>query len=148
MTRTSIKVHNQAALVALIHQLEEIHGPHAALAEATRWTLAKEIDRLLATGVDPNVRLNKNMTPLMYAGIKKSSDRLLKVGTDPNAMDDEGCTPLIWFFKGLYRKHEAISRVKLLLSYSADLHISDHTGRMASDYASPKYDSDVLDLSK
>lgn len=141
-----MRQHNQVALVAFIHQLEKSRGPHVALAEATRWTLSKEIERLLAAGVDPNVRLEKNMTPLMYAGTKKSAESLLKAGADPNAKDDEGCTPLIWFFKGMYRKHEAISRVKLLLSYGADPHISDKTGSMALDYASSKYDSDVLDL--
>lgn len=146
MTRTSTKEYNHAALVALIRQLEETRGPAVALAEAARWTLTEEIDRLLAAGVDPNVRLDNNMTPLMYAGTKKSAERLLKAGADPNAADNEGCTPLIWFFKGLYRKHEAISRVKLYLSHGADSQVADQSGRVASDYASPKYDSDVLDL--
>jgi ankyrin repeat protein len=143
---TSMKEHNQAVLVALIHKLEETRGPHVALAEATRWTLLEEIDRLLAAGVDPNVRLEKNQTPLMYAGTRKSAERLLKAGAHPNATDEEGCTPLIWFFKGLYRKREAMSRVRLLLSHGADPHVVDHSGQTALDYATPKYDSDVLDL--
>lgn len=141
-----MKNSNQAALVELIHFAEKSRGPSVALAEAARWTLLEQIDRLLAAGVPADARLDKNATPLMCAGTKRSAQRLLKAGADPNAVDDEGCTPLIWFFKGLYKKNEALSRIKLLQQHGADLHAKDHAGKSALDYATPKYDAEVLAL--
>ena len=141
-----MKEHNQAALTMLVRELESKRGAGVALAEATRWTLLDEIDRLLASGIDPNVKVEGGLTPLMYAGTKKSAERLLKAGADPNASDDNGCTPLIWFFKAMFRKREAIARVKLYLSHGADPLIADDSRQTALDYAKPKYDSDVLDL--
>lgn len=145
---TAMTEQNRAALVALIRQLEAMRGPHVALAEAARWTLPEEIDRLLAAGVDPNARLENNLTPLMCAGTLKSAERLLIAGADPNASDDQGCTPLIWFFKGVSKKREAIRWVKVLISHGADPRVLDHTGNAALDYASPKYDADIVDLLK
>lgn len=138
-----MKSHNEAALRQLVRDLESKRGAGAALAEATRWNLPDEIDRLLDAGVEPDVVLENGMTPLMYAGKKASAERLLKAGANPNAVDDYGRTPMIWFFMGLYRKREAIARIKLYLTYGADLMIADNEGVTALDHAAQKYDDDV-----
>ena len=90
-----MKEHNQAALTSLVRELESKRGVGVALAEAARWTLPDEIDRLLASDVDPDVRLDDGLTPLMYAGTKKSAERLLKAGADVNAKNRYKTTALM-----------------------------------------------------
>ncbi len=139
---------NRTTLVSLVRQLETTRGSAVALAEAARWSLLDEVDRLLASGVSPNVRLEGGGTPLMCAGTKKSCHRLLKAGADPNATDGEGRTPLIWMMKGLLKKHEAVVRIRLLLDYGANPGIRDNLGMTAFDHAAGKYDHEVTDMLK
>lgn len=138
--------HNKDALVALVRQLESSQSAALALAEAARWTLVEEIERLLAAGVDPNETVDNGQTPLMRAGSNKSTQMLLKAGADAGAADGDGATPLIWFCRGLAHKKEAISRIELLLSHGADPTAVDREGKTALDYAAGKYDADVLNL--
>lgn len=129
---------------AYVRQLEAMHGPAIALAEATRWGLHNHIRRLLAAGVEPDVKLENGKTPLMYAATKATAEILLKAGADPNARDDQGSTPLIWFCKGLQRKPAAKRYIQLLLDYGADPNIQDNTGHTAIDYAREKYGDDMI----
>jgi ankyrin repeat protein len=57
----------------------------------------KEIQQLIKTGVDVNVRDQEDRTPLHWAGEfkrKKAFAQLIAAGADINAADDSGITPL------------------------------------------------------
>ena len=141
-----MKEHNQDALISLVRELETRRGAVIALSEAVRWNLTTEIKRLLTGDVNVNGTTDGGGTPLMCATACVSARLLLEAGADPNAVDLEGATPLIWFCKGLANKSQASSYITLLLKHSADASIADHSGKTAFDYASGKYDDEVMAL--
>jgi ankyrin repeat protein len=98
------------------------------LAEALRLTplhlaalrgSAEEVERLLKSGADPNVRDVFDRTPLHYAAArnhKTATELLLKHGADPNAKDESGKTPL-----DLAVRQCTVDVLELLLPHAGDV---------------------------
>ena len=81
------------------------------------------IETLLATGVDPNARGDRGMSPLHFAarrGYLGVIETLLAAGADPNARGDGGKTPLHEAARG--RRVEAL---KALLAAGANVNARD-----------------------
>lgn len=83
----------------------------------------QEIERLVAGGIDVNVRDQSGNTPLKYACAEPSLEaiqRLIDLGADVNLADDRGFTPLHCAAgHGFYP--DALKIVELLLSRGADI---------------------------
>ncbi|KUO85524.1 MAG: hypothetical protein AT711_06515, partial [Thermoproteus sp. CIS_19] len=91
------------AAEALVEAGAEVNEDLAAALRLTPLHLAalrggaEEVERLLNSGADPNVRDVFGRTPLHYAAArnhKAAAELLLKHGADPNAKDNGGETPL------------------------------------------------------
>lgn len=111
---------------------------------------------MIKMGADTNIRLARNVTPLMVAAgrtyptwpedqldFTKELSALIEKASDLNLQDDEGRTALIWAVLGYGdSERKASSRlsvektVPLLLKAGAEKRIKDNSGRTAYDYAS------------
>lgn len=110
---------------------------------------------MIKMGADTNIRLAKNVTPLMVAAGRtyptwpedqldytKELSALIERASNLNLQDNEGRTALIWAVLGYGdSERKATSRlsvektVPLLLQAGADKKIKDNSGRTAYDYA-------------
>ena len=89
-----------------------------ALARAAGRGRVGAIDRLVAEGVDVNVRGHRNCTPLAWAMKRhnlKGFKRLLELGADPNLVFDDGQAVLHWTVKALNDRF-----LKLALEHDGD----------------------------
>jgi ankyrin repeat protein len=109
----------RAAAEALVEAGVEVDEDLAAALRLTPLHLAalrgsvEEVERLLKSGADPNVRDVFGRTPLHYAAArnhKAAAELLLSRGADPNAKDEDGETPL-----DLAAKWCAVDAAELLL---------------------------------
>ncbi len=105
----------------------------------------KVIRLLLASGVEPNLRLAKGKTILMQACDQGNLDimkALLSAGADVNLQDDADATALMW---ASHRGH--LEAVKLLLhSEQINLDLRNHSGYTAMMLADFNQYPEVLEL--
>lgn len=85
-------------LLAYMDIEEVFEEPNAlALAKSASKGSVKEIEKLIAKGVDVNTRGKINGTPLFFAlQSKQGFSALIKHGADPNILFDDGGTVLHW----------------------------------------------------
>jgi|APEBP8051072266_1049373.scaffolds.fasta_scaffold04505_3 hypothetical protein len=100
----------------------------AALLNAATKGVTRTVKRLLADGIDPNVRNAVGWTPLILAAAERHSDTvavLLEAGSDPNAANTLGRTALM--FASIYGQDTI---VRLLLEHGAKPNLvpNDHSG--------------------
>jgi uncharacterized protein len=68
-----------------------------ALARAAGKGDIKEVEKLIASGINVNAKGKKNTTPLFWARKNyKGFKRLLELGADPNMVYDEDTTIMLW----------------------------------------------------
>lgn len=135
---------NTETMILVIRDLELRYGLNTALAEAARWDLLTEVERLLQAGADVNSRIPPNhATPLMYANTPRIAKLLLQHGADPNAVSGDGRTPLIAFLYGLYTRRQAIRYIETLLQLGADPTIVSRDGESPIELARAKYGDSV-----
>jgi ankyrin repeat protein len=104
-----------------------VSGDNRKLFYAVKNGNIEEINRILETGVDVNLKAVKDFTPLMVACLKGSFEvakLLLMKGANPNAQNIYGSTSLH------YMVDDNLSQIAdLLIANGADVNIKDKNGR-------------------
>lgn len=131
-------------MVDVIRLIEGRHGLDCALAEAARWDLPSEAERLVRAGAQVDGRVAPhNATPLMYANTPRIAKFLVEHGADPNAQCDDGATPLLSFLRGMCTRRQAERYIETLLELGADPTIPSNDGETAVELARAKYGDGV-----
>lgn len=85
----------------------------------------EKVKKLLANGVDVNVKNSYGQTPLFcVANSLDMTKVLINYGADINIKDDEGNTPLHWMIRSGYH-----ATAEFLMENGVDVNIKDNTGR-------------------
>jgi hypothetical protein len=138
---------NRRTLVDMVQLVERTHGAPAALGEAVRWSMMKEVSRLLDSGIPVDVRIAPHdMTSLMYCSNERIATLLIRRGADINAEDATGRTPLLWFLLGLHRSAHADRYIRALLRCGADVTAVSQGGESAESLAQAKYGDRIATL--
>ncbi|MCA0989852.1 M48 family metallopeptidase [Pseudalkalibacillus hwajinpoensis] len=96
----------------------------------------KMLETLLELGMNPDIKDDYGMTPLMVAsqnGFVSKVELLLGAGADPNLEDQEGWTPLI--YTAYMEPTNRYNLYKVLLAAGGDPLKKDEAGYTAIDYA-------------
>jgi uncharacterized protein len=142
-----MKPDNRQALIEMVHLVEKKHGGAVALGEAVRWSLTKEITRLLDAGVAVDARIPPNdSTPLMLANKPAVAKMLVTRGADVNARDMNGRTPLHCFLLALFKPKIAKDYLAALVELGADVAVVSNEGEIPTALAMGKYGEEVASL--
>lgn len=89
-----------------------------ALCDAAQRGNVSDVQRLLAEGVNPKTRGDRDITPLTFALIARSAEParlMLAAGADPNAVQTDGIVPLYYTLV-----KDDTTQLKLMLDHGAD----------------------------
>ncbi|WP_103666799.1 ankyrin repeat domain-containing protein [Pseudanabaena sp. BC1403] len=107
------------------------------LGEAAMYGKLAEVQKLLASGADPNIITECGKSPLMLAamyGHKNVISALLKAGTDPNLAGDEefdeGMTALMYIASSFFASNRA-EVIKFLVEHGANVDLQNDKGKTA-----------------